>query len=87
MNLIQFEDRLIEAPQIDSPKWNCIVGSEKAEYFSKSPYATVTAHARGFVVRNVVTGGKHPVATWAEATNLRGELAARYQRIATGSRW
>jgi hypothetical protein len=83
MNLIQFEDRLIEAPQIDSPKWNCIVGSEKAEYFSKSPYAIITAYARGFVVQNVVTAGKHPVATWAEATSLREEIASRYQRIAS----
>lgn len=80
-------DVLIEAPEPTSERWNCVQGTVKAEYFSRSPWATITAHQRGFVVENIVTGGKHPVATWAEATSLREQLAGRYQRIASHAGW
>jgi hypothetical protein len=80
-------DSLIEAPDATSERWNCVEGAAKAEYFSKSPWATITAYRRGFVVENIVTGGKHPVATWGEATSLRAQLAGRYQTIATRAGW
>lgn len=80
-------ESLIEAPAIDSPAWDVIAGAPGKEYFAKSPFATITAYRRGFVVENIVTGGKHPVATWDEAKNLRGEIAQRYQTISTRAGW
>jgi hypothetical protein len=87
MNHPLIDDSLIKAPDITSPRWNCVSGPAKAEYFTKSPFATIVAHQRGFVVENIVTGGKHPVPTWAAATSLRLEIAGRYQRIATQAGW
>ncbi len=80
-------ESLIEAPAIDSSAWDCVSGFEKAEYFSRSRWATIIAYQRGFVVENVVTGGKHPVATWDLATSLRAQIAGRYQTIATRAGW
>ena len=77
-------DSFISAPEIDSPAWDVISGPEIGEYFSKSPYAVIVAHRRGFVVQNLVTGGKHPVATYALASCLRSQIAGRYQSIQRG---
>lgn len=80
-------ESLVEAPEPYSNAWNCVSGSLKREYFSQSPFATVTAYARGFVVENIVTGGKHPVPTWERAVCLRAQLASRYQTISTRAGW
>jgi hypothetical protein len=80
-------DALIQAPELDDPRWDFVSGAAKREYFTKSPFATITAYQRGFVVENIVTGGKHPVATWEHATSLRAQLAGRYQTIATRAGW
>lgn len=72
---------------MDSSAWGVVAGARGREYFSRSPWATITAYARGFVVENIVTGGKHPVATWSAATDLRTQLAGRYQTIATRAGW
>ena len=80
-------ESLIEAPELDSPAWDVVSGAANKEYFSKSPFATITAYVRGFVVENLVTGGKHPIATWQHAVSLRAELAQRYQTIATRAGW
>ena len=80
-------ESLVSAPNIDSPAWDCVSGVAKREYFAKSPFATITAYARGFVVENIVTGGKHPVPTWERAVCLRSQLAMRYQTIATRAGW
>ncbi len=77
-------DSLIEAPAQDSPAWDVVSGSVKHEYFTQSPYATIEAYAKGFVVHNLVTGGQHPVATWAQAIDIRLQLSGRYQSIARG---
>ena len=58
-----------------------VSGSEKREYFTRSPWATITSYERGFVVNNLVTGSQHPVATWNEAAELRSELKNRYVAI------
>lgn len=78
---------LIEAPEHDDVRWDLVSGAAKREYFIKSPWATITAYDCGFVVENIVTGGKHPVATWEHATSLRAQLAGRYQTIATRAGW
>lgn len=78
---------LIEAPDQTSPLWDCVTGVAVREYFTKSRYATVTAYSRGFVVENLVTGGKHPAATWNDALNIRSALANRYQTISAGFRY
>ena len=78
---------LIEAPEYNDPRWDLVSGVAKREYFTKSPWATITAYERGFVVENIVTGGKHPVATWEHATSLRSQLAGRYHTIATRAGW
>lgn len=78
---------LIEAPDQTSTAWDCVEGSAGREYFQQSPFATVTAYRRGFVVENIVTGGKHPVATWAEACAIRFQLAERYKTICRGARF
>lgn len=72
---------LVLAPEIDSDAWNVVSGRPGREYFDRSPYATITAYQRGFVVHNRVTGGQHPVATWTQATDLRATLAQRYVAI------
>lgn len=77
---------LIEAPAIDSPVWNCIQGLEIREYYSQSPFASIIAYRVGFVVCNIVTGGKHPVANWEAAKSLRENLVLRYKSI-TNSRF
>ena len=61
--------------------YDLISGSEKKEYYTRSPWATITAYDRGFVVNNLVTGSHHPVATWKEAAELRSELKNRYIAI------
>lgn len=78
---------LIEAPDVTSPAWDCVEGQPGREYFTKSPYATVTAYRRGFVVENLVTGGKHPAPTWEQACAIRSALANRYQTISAGFRY
>jgi hypothetical protein len=78
---------LIEAPEVSSPAWDVVEGAPGREYYSKSPYATVTAYRRGFVVENIVTGGKHPAATWGAALAIRAALVGRYQMIAAGGRF
>jgi hypothetical protein len=80
-------ESLVTAPEIDSSVWECVSGKANKEYFSKSPWATITSYARGFVVTNIVTGGKHPVSTWDKATSLRSQLASRYQTISTRAGW
>lgn len=80
-------ESLIEAPELDSAAWDVVSGAAKKEYFSRSPFATIMAYTRGFVVENLVTGGKHPVATWMHATSLRSEIAQRYQTLATRAGW
>lgn len=87
MNFHLIEDPLIEAPDVTSPRWECVSGPAKAEYFTKSPFSTIVAHQRGFVVENLVTGGKHPAPTWDAATSLRAQIAGRYQRIASRAGW
>ena len=78
---------LIEAPDVSSPAWDVVEGAPVREYYAKSPYATVTAYRRGFVIENIVTGGKHPAATWGAACAIRAELVGRYQMIAAGRRF
>jgi hypothetical protein len=78
---------LIEAPEPYSDAWNCIEGSATKEYFVNSPFATITAYKRGFVVQNIVTGGKHPVATWGAASSVRDALVNRYKIICGGCRY
>ena len=77
---------LIEAPDQTSTAWDCVEGQAVREYFTKSPYATVTAYKRGFVTENLVTGGKHPAATWNKACSIRSALVNRYQVISAGCR-
>jgi hypothetical protein len=78
---------LIEAPEVYSDAWNVIEGSAVKEYYASSPFATITAYKRGFVVENIVTGGKHPVSTWTEATGIRESLVNRYRLISDGCRY
>jgi len=80
-------EELVKAPEMGSDAWNCIEGQPGKEYYSKSPFATIIAYRKGFVVDNIVTGGKHPVPTWERATCLRGQIATRYQTIATRAGW
>lgn len=67
--------------QDDDAAWSVVSGSEKKEYFARSPWASITAYERGFVVHNFVTGCQHPKATWKEAEELRSELKNRYVAI------
>lgn len=78
---------LIEAPDVSSPAWDVVEGAPGREYYSKSPYATITAYRRGFVVENIVTGGQHPAATWDAALAIRSALVSRYQIISSGGRF
>lgn len=77
----------VEAPDRESSAWDVVSGSEKKTYFARSPWATIVAYARGFVVRNEVTGGQHPVATWDEASALRAQLAQRYAQLSSATGW
>lgn len=77
----------VSAPDVSSSAWNCVSGSARKEYFSRSPWATITAYGRGFVVANVVTGGQHPVATWERELSLRSQIAERYVQISTSAGW
>ena len=77
---------LIEAPSQESAAWDCVSGLPVREYFTKSPYATVEAYVRGFVVHNLVTGGRHPAPTWNAAVSIRSAIAGRYQAISGGFR-
>lgn len=86
-SLIAPASDFVAAPEVDSPAWDCVSGAAGKEYFSRSPWATVTAYARGFVVANVVTGGQHPVSTWAQATALRERIASRYVEISRSAGW
>jgi hypothetical protein len=89
MNLTHYPEveTLITAPEIDSAAWDVVAGRVKKEYYCQSPFATITAYTRGFVVENLVTGGKHPVARWDQAISLRAQIAQRYQTIATRAGW
>lgn len=80
-NAINSACPLIETPSPDSAAWDCVEGLPVREYFSRSPYSTIEAHRRGFVVHNLVTGGKHPCATWAQANVVRSAVANRYVTI------
>jgi hypothetical protein len=77
---------LVEAPDMGSSAWDCVKGSIKKEYYARSPYSSIEAYERGFVVHNFVVGSQHPCKTWAEASALRGEIAGRYKTIASGPR-
>lgn len=85
-NAINAACPLIEAPAQDSSAWDCVQGPVTREYFARSPYATIEAHRRGFVVHNLVTGGQHPCPTWAVAVATRSALSHRYVTI-TGTRY
>ena len=66
--------------------WACVSGSVRKEYYARSPYATIEAYTRGFVVHNLVVGTQHPVSGWEAAQSLRGDIAARYSMISGGMR-
>lgn len=85
-NDINADCPLVQAPELTDDAWDCVAGRETKEYFSRSPYATIVAYERGFVVHNLVTGGQHPCPTWAKALAVRGALADRYVTI-TNSRY
>jgi hypothetical protein len=77
---------LKEGASQEDAAWACVKGSVKKEYYARSPYSSIEAYERGFVVHNFVTGSQHPVATWAKADELRRNITGRYQTISAGPR-
>lgn len=77
---------LVEAPDQGDAAWDVVRGEVKKEYFARSPYATIEAYTKGFVVHNLVVGSQHPCATWDQANALREGITGRYQTISRGPR-
>jgi hypothetical protein len=65
----------------NDPRWGVVSGPEKKEYYSKSPYSTISAHQQGYVVHNLVTGAQRPYASWEAANSVRAQISNRYITI------
>ena len=78
---------LVRQPEESDPKWDLVSGNFKKTYYERSPYSTIDAYQRGFIVWNHVTGSQHPCGSWEEAQSLRGNIAARYKTINAGMRY
>jgi hypothetical protein len=72
---------LLSSPEPWDAAWDVVSGTEGNEYFSRSPYATITQYDRGFVVHNLVVGSQYPCALWSEANKIRVAITSRYQAI------
>jgi hypothetical protein len=64
-----------------------VEGKVEKEYYSRSPWAIIEAYTKGFMVTNVVTGGKASFKTWAESKSYREAVVSRYKTISSYAGW